>query len=398
VKYFIVAGEASGDLHASGLMKALKAGDRDAEFHFFGGDLMQAAGGTMLKHYREMAYMGFIPVLLHLPKILCNMAYCKWAIKGFFPDCVILVDYPGFNLQIAKYIHERLHIPVIYYISPTVWAWKKGRINIIRKYVDRMLCILPFEPDFYERNKYSGAIYVGNPTVDAISSRTGSKETFEEFSAANNLSGKPLIAILAGSRSQEIRDNLPAMLEAAAVFGEYQLVIAGAPSIDAAFYEKVQAKCNTKATVVHDRTYRLLQHSRAALVTSGTATLETALLRVPQAVCYRTPLKHIAAFIWKRFFHVKYISLVNLIADREIVRELFNERFTVDHIREELRRLLHDAERIEELQSGYSEVIGKLDYPDVSARAAGIILSSQTPKHTGTGDSLRVAVRRESQS
>jgi lipid-A-disaccharide synthase len=398
VKYFIVAGEASGDLHASALMKSLKNGDPEAEFRFFGGDLMQAEGGIMLKHYRELAYMGFIPVLMNLPKILRNMAYCKQAIKDFSPGCVILVDYPGFNLRIAKYIKEKLCIPVIYYISPTIWAWKKGRIKTIKKHIDRMLCILPFEPEFYKRNGYGNAIYVGNPTVEAIASRTGKDESFEEFYSANALQPKPIIAILAGSRRQEIRDNLPSMLEAVSNFTGYQPVIAGAPSIDPEFYETVQAKCETKATVIYNQTYRLLQQSRAALVTSGTATLETALLRVPQAVCYRTEPKRIAAFVWKHFFNVKYISLVNLIAGREVVCELFNERFSVRNIREELHRLLHDEERIKAIQSGYDEITGKLNCRDVSARAAEIILSSQTPRHNGTGDSPPSSTRPESLS
>ncbi|MDR0686964.1 MAG: lipid-A-disaccharide synthase [Dysgonamonadaceae bacterium] len=375
MRYFIVAGEASGDLHASGLMKALIAGDNDAKFCFFGGNLMESVGGRMLRHYREMAFMGFVPVLLHLPKILLNMIDCRRAIRDFSPDCVILVDYPGFNLRIARYVKNSLHIPVIYYISPTVWAWKRGRIKTVKKYVDRMLCILPFEPEFYKRNGYLDAVYVGNPTVDAVALWAGREESFEEFSFANALSGKPVIAILAGSRRQEIRDNLPSMLEAASDFVDCQLVIAGAPSVEAAFYEQVQSGCRAKATVVYGQTYRLLRQSRAALVTSGTATLEAALLRVPQVVCYRTRPKHIAAFIWKHFFDVEYISLVNLIAGREVVVELFNERFSVERIGKELHRLLHDGEHVRAIQEGYDEVDKRLCCKDVSIRAAEVVFS-----------------------
>jgi lipid-A-disaccharide synthase len=369
MKYFIVVGEASGDLHASNLMKSLKKIDSEADFCFFGGDLMQSAGGKMLRHYRDLAYMGFIPVLLHLPVILRNMAFCKKAIAEYRPDRVILVDYPGFNLRIAPYIRETLKIPVVYYISPTVWAWKKGRIKTIRRYVDKMLCILPFEVDFYKQNNYKNAVYVGNPTVDAIKNRDFQEETFSEFTTVNNLEHKPIIALLAGSRRQEIKDNLPYMLDAASVFKDYQLVIAGAPSIDKEFYNKVLGQ-NKNVSVVFNQTYRLLQQSRAALVTSGTATLETALLKTPQAVCYKTPLKILAAFLWKHFFKVKFISLVNLIAGREIVRELFNEHFSTSNIRAELNRLLNDEDYVKCLQSGYDEVIEKTDSPNVSDRAA----------------------------
>ncbi|MDR1371940.1 MAG: lipid-A-disaccharide synthase [Dysgonamonadaceae bacterium] len=372
MKYFIVAGEASGDLHASGLMKSLKAIDKEADFRFFGGELMQAVGGKLVKHYRELAYMGFIPVLLHLHTILRNMVFCKSEIAAYSPDCVILVDYPGFNLQIARYIRKHLNIPAVYYISPTVWAWKKGRIKAINKYIDKMLCILPFEPDFYKKNGYDKAEYVGNPTVDTIKEREFAAESFDKFTKAFSLSDKPVIALLAGSRRQEIKDNLPAMLRAASTFNDYQLVIAGAPSIDVEFYAQFIHGYNVQ--IIYNNTYRLLQQAQAALVTSGTATLETALLRVPQAVCYKTPLKHIAAFIWKHFFKVKFISLVNLITEREIVCELFNERFSVENIRTELNRLLNDEEYKKFIQSGYDKIATKLNTPCVSDRAAKLII------------------------
>jgi lipid-A-disaccharide synthase len=362
MKYFIVAGEASGDLHASNLMRHIKKDDCEAEFRFFGGDLMQAVGGEMLLHYRELAYMGFIPVLLHLPQILRNMDLCRKAIADYSPDRVILVDYPGFNLRIAPYVRKKLNIPVVYYISPTVWAWKKGRIKTIRKYVDKMLCILPFEVEFYKQNGYDKAVYAGNPTVFAVENRDHKNETFEEFTANNGLNDKPIIAILAGSRRQEIKDNLPAMLKAASVFSDYQLVVAGAPSIDKDFYDRVIAVQHPviRVPIVFSQTYRLLQQSSAALVTSGTATLETALLNVPQAVCYKTPFKQIAAFIWKHCFNVKYISLVNLILGREAVSELFNEKFSAENIRAELDRLLNDKQYIGKMLDGYAETLEKL--------------------------------------
>jgi lipid-A-disaccharide synthase len=372
LKYFLVAGEASGDLHASNLMKSLKKIDREADFRFFGGDLMQSVGGKMLKHYKDMAYMGFIPVLLHLKTIFINLDLCKREIEAWIPDRVILIDYPGFNLKIAQFVKEKLQIPVCYYISPKIWAWKENRIHLIRKYVDRMLCIFPFEPDFYRKHNYE-VEYVGNPTVDAIAGGAFSTESFDEFTIRNRLADKPIIALLAGSRKQEIKDNLPFMLEAAATYGDYQPVIAGAPGIDPDFYRPYLV--NYPAGIVFDSTYRLLQQAKAALVTSGTATLETALFRVPQAVCYKTPLKYLAGFIWRHFFKVRYISLVNLIAGKMVVKELFNERFSTENIREELNDLLNNGQYISRLQSGYREIIDRLGKPGASDRAAEVIFS-----------------------
>ena len=370
MKYFLVAGEASGDLHASNLMKSLKEIDREADFRFFGGDLMQSAGGKMLKHYKDMAYMGFVPVLLHLQTIFSNLDLCKREIEAYSPDRVILVDYPGFNLKIARFVKEKLQIPVCYYISPKIWAWKENRIHAIRKYVDRMLCIFPFEPEYYRKHNYP-VEYVGNPTVDAIAGGAFSAESFDEFTGRNQLSDKPIIALLAGSRKQEIKDNLPFMLSAASVFGDYQLVIAGAPGIDPDFYRPFTAQY--RAGIVFDSTYRLLQQSKAALVTSGTATLETALFRVPQTVCYKTPLKHVTGFIWRHFFKVRYISLVNLIAGKTVVKELFNENFSVENIRAELNNLLNNRQYIDNLQSGYREVADRLGKPGASGRAAEVV-------------------------
>jgi lipid-A-disaccharide synthase len=283
---------------------------------------------------------------------------------------VILVDYPGFNLKVAKFVKENLQIPVCYYISPKIWAWKEYRINAIRKYVDCMLCIFPFEPEFYRKHNYQ-VEYVGNPTVDAIAESALSTESFEVFTGRNQLADKPIIALLAGSRKQEIKDNLPFMLSAASVFNDYQPVIAGAPGIDPDFYRPFMNKY--AAGIVFDSTYPLLQQAKAALVTSGTATLETALFRVPQTVCYKTPLKHVAGFIWRHFFKVRYISLVNLIAGKTVVKELFNEHFSMENIRKELNNLLNNEQYIRHFQAGYQEVIDKLGKPGASDRAAAVI-------------------------
>jgi len=371
MKYYLISGEASSDLHASNLMKSLKKIDNEADFRFFGGDRMQSEGGVLVKHYRELAYMGFMPVVLNLKTILNNLRFCKNDLSTYNPDVVILVDYPGFNLKIARFVKEQTAIPVFYYISPKIWAWKTGRIKAIRKYVDRMLCIFPFEVSFYERQAYP-VVYVGNPTVDAITRRENAGEPFETFTRRNRLSEKPIIALLPGSRKQEIKDNLPAMLAAASAFPDFQPVIGGAPGIRPDFYQSFVK--NHSASVVFDQTYDLLQQSKAALVTSGTATLETALLRVPQAVCYKTPLKRLSGFIWKHFFKVKYISLVNLIVDRPLIRELFNESFSEKNVRNELNELLNNAAYVDSMQAGYNEVIDRLGGEGASERAARAIV------------------------
>jgi lipid-A-disaccharide synthase len=367
MKYFLIAGEASGDLHASNLMYALKNTDKEADFRYFGGDLMQSAGGTLVKHYRDLAFMGFIPVLMNLRTIFANLNVCKKEIKAYQPDIVILVDYPGFNLKIAKYVKQQLCIPVYYYISPKIWAWKEYRIREIKKYIDKMLCILPFEVEFYKKHQYK-VDYVGNPTVDALAGRKWKGETFGDFVRINNLENKPIIALLAGSRKQEIKDNLPTMLEAIDPFEEYQPVIAGAPGIEPSYYEKF-TKDHT-VLIVFGQTYRLLQQAKVALVTSGTATLETALLRIPQLVCYKVPLKHISSFIFEKFFSCKYISLVNLIADKTVVKELFGKYFSTQQIRNELDLLLHDETYRKEIDEGYIEIIEKLGPPGASAKTA----------------------------
>lgn len=374
MKYYLIAGEASGDLHASNLMKALKDQDVQAEFRFFGGDLMQEVGGTLVKHYREMAYMGFIAVALHLRTILHNMKTCREDIRSYRPDVVILVDYPGFNLKIAKYVKTELGIPVYYYISPKIWAWKQYRIRDFRRYVDRMFCILPFETDFFRKMNYP-VDYVGNPSVDSVARFRDNRQNIPDtFLAGVETDNKPILALLAGSRRQEIKNNLPTMLEVAAAFPGYRPVIAGAPGLDADFY-RIYTEGHP-VQIVFGQTYSLLEHSEAALVTSGTATLETALFRIPQVVCYYVAGGASVNFIFRHFFHIPYISLVNLIAGREVVQELFGSRFSAAQIREELERILFDPAYRNRMLAGYDEVIQLLGKPGASARTAELIYHS----------------------
>lgn len=370
MKYYLIAGEASGDLHASHLMQSLKRLDEGADFRFFGGGLMAAQGGQLVKHYREMAFMGIIPVLINAKTILHNLITCKKDIAAYRPDAVILVDYPGFNLKIARFVKAQLKIPVFYYISPKVWAWKEYRVKSFKRYVDEMLCILPFEVEFFKEHDYR-VHYVGNPTVDAIAARNYPDETFEEFIAANKLENKPIIALLAGSRKQEISGNLPAMLQAVSGFDGYQFVIAGAPGIEPDFYTEFIS--GTPATMVFDQTYRLLSQSDTALVTSGTATLETALLNVPQVVCYRTPMPKLSYWAFKNILHTPYISLVNLICGKQVVRELFAVHFTPENLRDELNRLLHVKEYRQNMLDNYAAMRRILGGTGASDRAAEII-------------------------
>lgn len=369
MKYYLIVGEASGDLHASHLMAALKEEDPRAEFRFFGGDMMAAVGGTMVKHYKELAYMGFIPVLLHLRTIFANMKRCKEDIVAWAPDVVILVDYPGFNLDIAKFVHAKTKIPVYYYISPKIWAWKEYRIKNIRRDVDELFSILPFEVEFFEGHQYP-IHYVGNPTVDEVTAfKATNPETFADFISDNELADKPIIALLAGSRKQEIKDNLPDMIRAASAFPDYQLVLAAAPGISPEYYAEFVKGTNLQ--VIFGRTYRLLQQADVALVTSGTATLETALFRVPQVVCYHTPVGKLVSFLRKHILKVKFISLVNLIAGREVVRELVADTMTVENMRNELKRLLFQADYRRKMLDGYKEMarlLGPAGAPRHAAR------------------------------
>ena len=370
MKYYLIVGEASGDLHASNLMKALKEQDAEAEFRFFGGDLMSAVGGTCVKHYKELAYMGFIPVLLHLRTIFKNMERCKQDIVAWRPDVLILVDYPGFNLKIAEYVKKHTDIPIYYYISPKIWAWKEYRIKNIKRDVDELFSILPFEVDFFKGHQYP-IHYVGNPCVDAVAHFKDAKaESFLAFAQENALEEKPVIALLAGSRKQEIKDNLPDMLEAAKPFAEkYQLVLAGAPGIDPEYYQKY-VNSDVPVKIIFGQTYRLLQQAKAALVTSGTATLETALFRVPQVVCYYIPMGKVISFLRRRILKVKYISLVNLVADKEVVRELVADTMTVANVRAELDALLNDVAYRENMLREYDRMIEILGPAGASRQAA----------------------------
>ena len=373
MKYYLIAGEASGDLHASKLMNALKKEDPQAQFRFFGGDLMQAEGGTLVKHYSEMAYMGFIPVLLNIDKVLHNIRLCKSDIEEFHPDVLILVDYPGFNLRMAKFAKTRLNIPVHYYISPKIWAWKEYRIKDIKRYVDKMYSILPFEIPFYQKHHYQ-IDYVGNPTVDEMAVRPFADEKFDSFISENNLENKPIIALLAGSRKAEITANLPTMIDAASSFTDYQLVIAGAPGISPDFYHTFIS--GKRVSIVFEKTYRLLQQSSAALVTSGTATLETAILKIPQVVCYKMGGGKIAYNLIKHILKVKFVSLVNLIADREIVKELLVHLFTTENVKNELDKILNDPDKRKQMLQGYAEVAERLGNPGAPQNAAKKIVAT----------------------
>ena len=383
MKYYLIAGEASGDLHASRLMRALKEQDGEAEFRFFGGDLMAAEGGTLVKHYRELAYMGFIPVLMHLRTILRNMKRCKQDITEWQPDAVILVDYPGFNLKIAKYVHEVRgerrekrgeRVPkVYYYISPKIWAWKEYRIKAIKRDVDELFSILPFEVAFFEQKHHYPIHYVGNPTAQEV-------REFLRGERREERGERNVIALLAGSRQQEIKDNLPAMIEATRnLAGEYDIVLAGAPSIDEDYYKQFLEGSHVR--LVMNQTYPLLAKATAALVTSGTATLETCMFRVPQVVCYYTPLKRFIGMMRRIVLKVKYVSLVNLIADREVVTELVAETFSVENIRRELEKILPGGAERQRMLDDYEEVHRRLGENDAPNRAAHLMIKllSVTP-------------------
>ena len=374
MKYYLIVGEASGDLHASCLMHSLKEKDHDAEFRFFGGDLMAAEGGTIVRHYRELAYMGFIPVLLHLPTILKNMKMCKRDIVEWRPDVVILVDYPGFNLKIAKFLKQKTSIPVFYYISPKIWAWKEYRIKNIKRDVDQLFSILPFEVPFFEVKHHYPIHYVGNPTADEVRRFKASYDgRFPTFS-------KPVIAILAGSRLHEIKDNLPMMLRATDHLADrFQLVVAGAPSVPHDYY--LQFFGNRKVEIVYDQTYPLLMNAHAALVTSGTATLETALFDVPQVVCYATPLPRFISVLRRILLKVKYVSLVNLIADSEVVKELVAADYSEENVRREIDAIIADGPQRNAMKEGYAEVwrrLGKESAPDNAARQIVKLLESSS--------------------
>ncbi|SEQ12274.1 lipid-A-disaccharide synthase [Flavobacterium urocaniciphilum] len=368
MKYYIIAGEASGDLHGSNLMKAILAKDPTAEIRFWGGDLMQNVGGTLVKHYRDLAFMGFAEVVMNLRTILGNISFCKKDILLFRPDTIIYIDYPGFNMRIAKWA-KPLGFQNQYYISPQIWAWKEGRIKDIKRDVDKMYVILPFEKDFYEKKHHFPVEFVGHPLIDAISNRE--KTSFETFTAENKLSNKPIIALLPGSRKQEIEKMLSIMLSVVDKFSEYQFVIAGAPSQEYAFYQQFLTTENVN--FVSNKTYDLLSVSHAALVTSGTATLETALFKVPQIVCYKA--NRISYEIAKRIITLKFISLVNLIMDKEVVKELIQNELNTKNLESELNKILSGTQR-EEMLTNYSILEQKLGGNGASQKTAEWIIKS----------------------
>ncbi|GEP51622.1 lipid-A-disaccharide synthase [Flavobacterium noncentrifugens] len=370
MKYYIIAGEASGDLHGSNLMKALYAKDPEANIRFWGGDLMQQAGGTLVKHYRELAFMGFIEVIFNLKTILNNIEICKKDIAEFQPDAIIFIDYPGFNMRIAKWA-KALRIPTHYYISPQIWAWKENRIAAIKRDFDKLYVILPFEKDFYEKKHGFPVEFVGHPLIDAIHSRIETDHA--TFAKENNLDERPIVAILPGSRKQEISKMLSVMLSVVKDFPDYQFVIAGAPSQEYSFYESFLKDKNVK--FISNKTYDLLSHSSAALVTSGTATLETALFKVPEVVCYKGSWASYQ--IAKRIITLKYISLVNLIMDKEVVTELIQEDCSKKNITNELKKLLDPAYR-KKLLADYDELEQKLGGTGASEKTAGLIIRSLT--------------------
>lgn len=364
-KYYIISGEASGDLHGSNLMKSILKKDPTAEFRFWGGDLMQSVGGTLVKHYRDLAFMGFLEVALNLRTILRNIKFCKKDIKNYHPDVLILVDYPGFNLRIAKFA-KSLGIKVVYYISPQLWAWKEGRVETIKKYVDEMLVILPFEKDFYKKHGVE-AHFVGHPLLDAISDL---KEiNADDFRRENGLNEKEIIALLPGSRKQEIRKMLGVMLSVRHNFPHYQFVIAGAPSLPKEFYAEF---LTDDVHFMSNKTYDLLRCSKVALVTSGTATLETALLKTPEVVCYRG--SWVSYQIAKRLVkHIKFISLVNLIMDKEVVKELIQNDLNTENLTQELHKILEPTHR-EKLLAEYQKLHLLLGGEGASDRASEIIV------------------------
>jgi len=352
-KVYVIAGEASGDLHGSNLLKHLyknaQSSNQELNVRFWGGDKMSEVVGFLpVKHYKELAFMGFLEVLMNIRTILRNISFCKQDILEFKPEVLILIDYPGFNLRIAKWAKSH-GIKVLYYISPTVWAWKEKRVYTIKEVVDKMYCILPFEKPFFEKFNYE-VEYLGHPLLDAIEQYEATKISVNQFLSEQNLSEKPIIAVLPGSRKQEIRKKLPIMLEALKPFNDYQIVIAGAPSMEASFYKEVIE--NHPATIVYGKTYDLLSASDAAVVTSGTATLETALLNIPEVVCYIT--SSVSYHIAKRLVNIKYISLVNLILDREVVKELIQHDCTVENIRKEVKLILKNGANRSEMLNDYT--------------------------------------------
>lgn len=367
MKYYIIAGEPSGDLHGSNLMKALLLEDPQADFRFWGGDLMSAVGGTLVRHYRDTAVMGVWDVLTHLGKIRKNFSFCRQDIAANTPDVLILIDYPGFNLPIAEWAHER-GIKVFYYISPKVWASKEYRIKKMRNCIDRLYSIMPFEPEYFARKELHNVFYCGNPVMDAIAQRPHADETPEEFRSRCGLSSKPIIALLPGSRVAELKYNLPEMMRLPAEFPDFQFVIAGAPSFKAPDYDKYIKGNDIK--VLFGETYELVRFAQAAVVTSGTATLETALFRCPQIVMYLMWGGGFSDWIAHLFIKVPYISLVNLILGRESVTELFQKKYSYAQLKSELAELATDSPRRRKMLDDYAELASRVGDAGCSGRAA----------------------------
>lgn len=368
MKYYIIAGEASGDLHASNLMKAILAKDPEAEFRFWGGDLMAAVGGKLVKHYKELAFMGFLEVVMNLKTIFKNIAFCKKDISEFQPDAIIFIDYPGFNMRIAKWAKAE-GFKTHYYISPQIWAWKENRIKDIKRDIDEMYVILPFEKSFYEDKHNFPVHFVGHPLLDQIEQRQ--EISFESFVNNHDLEQKPIIALLPGSRKQEISKMLSVMLSVVEDYPQYQFVIGGAPSQDEDFYQSFIKNSGVK--LVQNDTYNLLSQSHAALVTSGTATLETALFEVPEVVCYKS--SYFSYIIAKQIVKLNFISLVNLIMNREVVKELIQNEFNTKQLKVELDKILDERKR-EELKKDYSLLKEKLGGIGASAKTAELIIKS----------------------
>jgi len=367
MKYYIIAGEASGDLHGSNLMKGLKMVDAEANFRFWGGDLMKEQGGDLVKHYRETAIMGFVEVLMNLGKIKRFFIECKKDIQNYNPDVVILIDYPGFNLRMAKFA-KSIGLKTYYYISPKIWAWKESRIKKIKAFVDKMFVIFPFEVDYFKKHNYP-VDYAGNPLLDAVQEKIDEEGSLDDFIHKNDLGNKPIIGILAGSRKQEIDRNLSIMLDIIPNYKDHQFVIAAAPSIDPDYYNKFIEGHNVK--VVFNQTYDVLKHSTAALVTSGTATLETALFNVPQVVCYRAG--NLTYYIAKQLIKIEYASLVNLIMDSEVVKELLQFDMNPKMVKEELDKILFDDDYRDKMLDEYKQLREVLGGTGASERVAKLI-------------------------
>ncbi len=368
MKYYIISGEASGDLHGANLMKEIFKLDTNANIRFWGGDLMSKQGGTLVKHYKDLAFMGFLEVILNLRTIMRNMKFCKQDILNFNPDLIIFIDYPGFNLRIAEFAKNN-NFKTFYYISPQIWAWKEGRIKSIKKYIDKMFVILPFEKDFYKKHNFN-VDFVGHPLLDAIENDYKTKFTPQQFISENKLLTKPIISLLPGSRTQEIKAKLPIMLSVVKYYPDYQFVIAGAPSLNEEYYKQFITDKNVK--IVYNKTYDLLKSSVAALVTSGTATLETALFEVPEVVCYKS--SEISYQIAKRVINIKYISLVNLIMDKEIVKELIQHDLTTQNLKTELDKILTEGEYLNNLRENYKQLKLKLGGGGASKKAAELMI------------------------